>query len=90
MYTYRYVCIPTNTYIYIHIHQYTFIYCFSYLDVLKPILLFYIHIHTYDINTIFFSKIHYFFLQNATFFSKLNSALFDRSHCSRMRSETMC
>ena len=24
------------------------------------------------------------------FFSKPNSALFDRSHCSRMRSETMC
>jgi hypothetical protein len=37
-----------------------------------------------------FSKIYYFFLQNATFFSKPNSALFDRSHCSRMRSETMC
>ena len=47
MYTYRYVCIPTNTNIYIHIHQYTCIYCFSYLDVLKPILLLYAHIHTY-------------------------------------------
>ena len=42
------------------------------------------------IETTFFSKLYHFFLQKTTFFSKPNSALFDRSHCSRMRSETMC
>ena len=42
------------------------------------------------IETTFFSKLYHFFLQKTTFFSKLNSALFDRSHCSRRRSETMC
>ena len=35
------------------------------------------------IETRFFSKLYHFFLQKTTFFSKLNSALFDRSHCSR-------
>jgi hypothetical protein len=43
-----------------------------------------------DIRTTFFSKLYHYFLQKTTFFSKLNSALFDRSHCSRRRSETMC
>ena len=43
-----------------------------------------------DINlkTRFFSKIYIYF--HATFSRKLNSALFDRSHCSWRRSETMC
>ena len=42
------------------------------------------------INTTFFRKIYNYFPQNATFFRKLNSALFDRSHCSRRQSDTMC
>ena len=42
------------------------------------------------IETRFFSKLYHFFLQKTTFFSKPNSALFDRSHCSRRQSDTMC
>ena len=49
----------------------------------------YIVVLTY-IETTFFSKLYHFFLQKTTFFSKLNSALFDRSHCSRRQSDTMC
>ena len=52
-----------------------------------------LHVHYMQhnhIETTFFSKLYHFFLQKTTFFSKLNSALFDRSHCSRRRSETMC
>ena len=43
-----------------------------------------------DIRIRFFSKLYHFFLQKTTFFSKPNSALFDRSHCSRRQSDTMC
>ena len=43
-----------------------------------------------NIETRFFSKLYHFFLQKTTFFSKPNSALFDRSHCSRRQSDTMC
>ena len=45
---------------------------------------------THHIETRFFSKLYHFFLQKTTFFSKPNSALFDRSHCSRRQSDTMC
>ena len=41
------------------------------------------------IRTRFFSKLYHFFLQKTTFFSKPNSALFDRSHSSRRQSDTM-
>ena len=48
------------------------------------------YVHVIDIKTRFFRKIYYCFPQKTTFFRKLNSTLFDRSHCSRRQSETMC
>ena len=43
-----------------------------------------------NIRARFFSRLYHFFLQKTIFFSKPNSALFDRSQSSRRQSDAMC